>query len=131
MKPTIKMQNIGIDEQKHIQLTPLNASYVERKKWYLSTRWQTFRLNFLKEHPLCDMCVQKGFFNDAAVVDHVDGHNIDTWKDTFWIGPFQGLCQSCHSKKTTTEDQKNKPQRMTAADRARILAEVKKGGNIN
>ena len=117
MKPTIKMQKPVVQTAKGIELTPLNASYEERKKWYLTERWQKFRKDYLRENQKCSRCDQP-----AVIVDHVDGHDIDTWKETFWTGPFQALCWSCHSRKTMTEDAKNKPKRMSGAERRKVLA---------
>ena len=69
------------------------------------SRWQKYRLRFLAEHPLCRECWNT---NKHAVparhVDHiipVSGPN----DPLFWVpSNHQGLCHSCHSKKTAMEN---------------------------
>lgn len=105
MQKTIKVQN-------NKQYKSLNQSYIERLKWYKTKEWQQLRFAFLKSNPCCIKCGE-----NATVVDHRDGHNPKTWKDTFFIGPFDSYCNSCHSRKTVLEDMKNKPKRMTIQER--------------
>ena len=124
MKPIIKMQKSSIRKQNGIQFGALNASYVERKKWYLSDRWRNLRESFLKEHPYCGVCGEQGKSEFAIIVDHVEGHNPDTWKENFFIGPFQALCWSCHSRKTMLEDAKRKKTRLSASDRKKVMDEL-------
>lgn len=61
-------------------------------------KWQQFRAGHLKQHPLCVHCEREGRLVLATDLDHVVPHRGDP--DKFWSGPFQGLCASCHSKKT-------------------------------
>lgn len=62
---------------------------------YSSARWRRLRAWQLSQHPLCALCLQIGRTAEATVCDHVDPHRGDPVK--FWSGPFQSLCQSCHS----------------------------------
>lgn len=61
--------------------------------------WRRYRLAYLREHPLCVRCGQP-----ASDVDHVvpvEGPD----DDGFWVeSNHQALCESCHSRKTMTED---------------------------
>jgi 5-methylcytosine-specific restriction enzyme A len=67
------------------------------------TRWQRYRLTFLAEHPLCVECRRNGQLFPATVVDHVKPHRGDY--ELFWDpSNHQGLCRSCHDRKTATED---------------------------
>jgi len=124
----IDMQKSSVVNLKPKQLGQLNASYEERKRWYLTARWKAFRLDYLKENQHCVRCLKKGVIEPAVIVDHVKGHHIgldedgNTWKDTFWTGPFQGMCWSHHSQKTALEDQKKKPKRLTATERRKLLS---------
>lgn len=61
-------------------------------------QWQRFSRAYLRQHPLCAECRRQGRLVPATVVDHVTPHRGDPV--AFWAGPFQGLCLSCHAKKT-------------------------------
>jgi 5-methylcytosine-specific restriction enzyme A len=63
---------------------------------YGLTRWRRLRAAWLAEHPFCVQCGRL-----AEVVDHVERHMGDPVK--FYEGPFNSLCASCHSRKTTGE----------------------------
>ena len=117
----IKMQKSTMSVQKPKSYGQLNASYQERLKWYQSARWKITRRKFLEENPLCVKCLEEGIEQIANTVDHIDGHEYKTWKDNFWTGPFMALCSSHHSQKTTLEDMKNKPKRMTRAEKIEAL----------
>jgi len=65
--------------------------------------WQKARLNFLKMNPLCVECYKSGVLEPATDVDHIKPHKGDMvlfWDRSNW----QGLCKSCHSRKTAKED---------------------------
>lgn len=67
------------------------------------SRWQKYRLRYLKEHPLCVRCQAEGRVVAATVVDHVIPHRGDQvlfWSKNNW----QALCKTCHDRKTATED---------------------------
>lgn len=69
--------------------------------FYQSTAWRVVRAAFLREHPLCVHCQQRGHVVAAVVVDHVQplkqgGARFD------WIN-LQSLCVSCHNSKTASE----------------------------
>lgn len=64
-------------------------------------RWRALRLRYLREHPLCAHCAERGLTVSATDVDHVvsrarGGSDRD--------GNLQALCHSCHSAKTARED---------------------------
>lgn len=65
------------------------------KGLYKTARWQQVRMRQLQHQPLCEYCLRDGIFTEATVCDHVNPHRGDV--KTFWSGPFQSLCQSCHS----------------------------------
>jgi len=66
-------------------------------------RWQKYRVNFLKENPLCEHCHLQGLITAATDVDHIIPSTPD--EKRFWAKKnHQGLCHSCHSRKTATED---------------------------
>lgn len=66
-------------------------------------RWQQARAGYLAIHPLCAECERSGRVTIATDLDHITPHKGDMvlfWDRSNW----QGLCHSCHSTKTATED---------------------------
>lgn len=68
----------------------------ERKKHYSTERWKRVRKRVLRRDPVCQMCEER----PAEEVDHItplaEGGD-DSMEN------LQGLCESCHSKKTIKE----------------------------
>lgn len=67
------------------------------------SRWQQARLEHLYREPLCRACQSAGRIVAATVVDHIQPHKGDHalfWRRSNW----QSLCESCHNRKTATED---------------------------
>ena len=66
-------------------------------------RWQQARAGYLRKHPLCVHCEAKGRITVATDLDHIVPHQGDM--EVFWdFSQVQGLCKSCHSRKTARED---------------------------
>lgn len=66
-------------------------------------KWRTESKVFLAEHPWCVHCMAAGVRTPAAEVDHKIPHKGD--QKLFWDRKnWQGLCHSCHSEKTASED---------------------------
>jgi 5-methylcytosine-specific restriction protein A len=64
-------------------------------------RWQRARQKFLTEHPYCRECPADSY-TFATEVDHIVPHEGDY--ERFWDQlNWQGLCGTCHRKKTATE----------------------------
>lgn len=69
--------------------------------FYKTARWQRLRKMALARDPLCVICLAHGHTEASTHVDHIvalkDGgtHSMDN---------LQGLCASCHNRKTATED---------------------------
>ena len=65
--------------------------------------WEKARTKYLDEHPLCADHKRRGYIEAATVVDHIIPHKGD--KVLFWDQKnWQPLCESCHNRKTATED---------------------------
>jgi 5-methylcytosine-specific restriction protein A len=65
-------------------------------------KWQKARLRFLFNNPLCVDCEERGIVTPATEVDHKEphkGNKVLFWRESNW----QGLCKSCHSRKTMNE----------------------------
>lgn len=67
------------------------------RKWYYTERWkQLRRLVIQAQHHACAEC---GHVELVLDVDHIEPHRGDPAK--FWnVKNLQGLCASCHSRKT-------------------------------
>ena len=52
----------------------------------------------LSEEPLCRHCAERGKTTPATDMDHIDGNVYNLRRDN-----LQGLCGSCHKKKTIKE----------------------------
>ena len=62
-------------------------------------KWRNARARFLRKHPLCIKCKEKGKLTPATVVDHIippRGDPILFWDENNW----QPLCRDCHGEKT-------------------------------
>ena len=60
---------------------------------------QRLRRIVLSEEPLCRHCLQHGITTPSTDMDHIDGNafNVDR-------ANLQGLCHTCHSRKTAKEN---------------------------
>lgn len=66
-------------------------------------RWQKYRVVFIAEHPLCEDCLEIGIIVPTFAVDHIKPHRGD--QELFWDPKnHRGLCETCHNRKTATED---------------------------
>lgn len=71
---------------------------------YRTARWQATRKRQLGKEPLCAYCQRRGLTTAATVCDHVDGHPAGETESKFFGGPFQSLCQPCHSSTKAREE---------------------------
>jgi hypothetical protein len=65
--------------------------------------WRKRRAPYLKAHPWCLPCQQKGKRTEATVVDHIRPHHGNhtlMWDERNW----QPICAHCHAVKTVTSD---------------------------
>lgn len=67
-------------------------------------RWNKARKIFLRENPLCKLCLEeKKETKIATEVDHIVPHKGNY--DLFWDQDnWQSLCSTCHKTKTARED---------------------------
>lgn len=77
------------------------------RKLYWTNRWKAVRRNQLLTQPLCENCLKHGRITAATVCDHVDPKTkLDP--ATFFVGPFQSLCDAdpwrCHSSVKQSEE---------------------------
>jgi 5-methylcytosine-specific restriction endonuclease McrA len=65
---------------------------------YSSARWRRFRRWFLQQSTVCAQC-----HRPAVAVDHRDPLTADNLATALDPAAVQGLCLSCHAKKTARE----------------------------
>lgn len=68
-----------------------------RERGY-SGAWEKARAGYLRCHPLCVRCSERGLIIPATVVDHIRDHKGDPalfWDESNW----QALCKPCHDRK--------------------------------
>ena len=73
-----------------------------RSRMYKTKNWQKMRKVCLNRKPLCVTCEKSGIVRAAREVDHIIPHRGDE-KLFSDLDNLQGLCKSCHSKKTREE----------------------------
>src|SRR5688572_4946023 len=71
-------------------------------------RWRLYRLQFLKEHPLCVTCERENVLHPATDVDHIEP--VTGPDDPLFWEPtnHQALCSPHHSAKTRRDVQQGK-----------------------
>lgn len=70
---------------------------------YRTARWQRIRAKVLLDAAYtCAKCSTVQGRN--MVCDHVNGHAPGESEATFWAGPFQALCTTCHESVKKREE---------------------------
>lgn len=90
------------DGHQHEALKAKRGSAGQFSAWYTTTRWRALRSRQLRAEPLCAYCERQGRVTEATICDHIEPHRGDVEK--FWAGPFQSLCQGCHSGEKQREE---------------------------
>ena len=68
-----------------------------------NSRWVKLRDQVRREEPLCRTCLAQGLTVGTEEIDHIIPHRGNQ-KLLYSRSNLQGLCKSCHSRKTATED---------------------------
>lgn len=70
-------------------------------------QWSKYRAEYLKHNPLCVMCLAKGIYTPATVIDHIKPVENGQADPLFWVASnHQALCRDCHSYKTREIDKR-------------------------
>jgi 5-methylcytosine-specific restriction protein A len=83
-----------------------------RKSWsgtkfdYSSSKWIKLRDFVRSEEPLCRHCKEKGMIVPTKIIDHIQ--SILDGGEAWDRDNLQGLCESCHNRKTAIETNKRK-----------------------
>ena len=76
---------------------------------YNTTLWRNASKCYRQEHPLCELCLEKGLNVPSTITDH--RQSIRSGGDPYNPANLQALCKQCHDKKTNREvtDRKRNP----------------------
>jgi len=72
--------------------------------FYHSVAWRRLRKWYIIRNPLCVECKKKGILKQANVVDHIKP--ISQGGEKLNVNNLQGLCTSCHNRKSGREAHK-------------------------
>lgn len=91
--------------EKHKKLVNQQYNKYQRddfsKNFYNTPRWREKRKRYLQQHPFCVECLKGGTYVKATMVDHIIP--IKQGGSMFDDDNLQGLCWSCHSRKSIQE----------------------------
>lgn len=97
--PTINRQRISEKP------TPYKSqSKVDSANYYNSIQWSNLRRSYIKEHPLCEECMNQGIVKAAEHVHHIIPFMSGNTDDERWnlltdVNNLQSLCLECHHDK--------------------------------
>jgi len=92
-----KRHNPALNRRRHVA-TP-KAGYHD---WYQLDIWQRTRQVVLSQEPLCRTCTAYGRLSPTYAIDHITPHR-GNWSLFIDRSNLQGLCQSCHNRKSQSE----------------------------
>ena len=72
--------------------------------FYTSTAWRKVRHQVIARDPLCVICLDEGRLVDTTTVDHITP--INQGGQRFDLDNLQGLCSSCHNRKSAKDKEK-------------------------
>ena len=96
---TTVQKQVNTERWQQLQDRPEVAAW---RKLYNLRWWRRESKEYLKRNPLCVDCASVGLITAASEVDHIEPHRGDLKKFRDRKN-WQGLCKSCHSRKTASE----------------------------
>ena len=88
------------------QPKPAYKPHTVRTPLYDSPLWRRIRADHLRRHPLCVACQRKDQLTTASILDHIIP--VREGADFFDVTNLQGLCRTCHYRKSAREGQARK-----------------------
>lgn len=71
----------------------------ETQKWYKRAHWTRLRTVVIHRDPVCKICNRA----PSTIADHIKPHKGE-WSLFSDLDNLQGICKTCHAKKTARED---------------------------
>ena len=93
-----------------------------RSGFYVTKAWRKLRARRIREYPLCESCLKKGWYNAGQVVDHIKP--VEQRPDLALVyDNLQTLCYKCHDWKTKQDQQTTKQEKRLAKGKI-LMAEL-------
>ncbi|KOA19340.1 HNH endonuclease [Clostridium homopropionicum DSM 5847] len=90
-------------ERKETKVKEYNKQRGSSYERGYDSKWQRYRIRFLKQNPLCSECLKEGIYTPSKTVDHIVPHKGDM--KLFWDrNNHQALCKRHHDINTAKED---------------------------
>lgn len=102
------------NSEKHWSYQWKKDNYGRYGSFYHSWRWKKVSKEYRKTHYWCVMCLKRGLYRKADVVDHIvpiraiatkDGKKINGWSKRWDWSNYEALCNADHAKKTRAVDE--------------------------
>ena len=92
----MKFKRISRDELIYKATNVINnPSITADNSFYGSSEWKSIQNGYIKENPLCELCLNEGNVNKSAHVHHITP--VSEGGDLFDGENLIALCKSCHS----------------------------------
>lgn len=78
-----------------------DTSLAGGNKYYHSMSWRNLRVAYIRDHPLCERCLERGIAKPAEEIHHIRPFmnattDIDRWNLLLNQNNLIALCQDCH-----------------------------------
>ena len=86
-----------------------------RQKAYNDSRWKKIRNLYIKEHPLCEKCMEKGVVTPAQDIHHVKSPFKDNEVNMNLLlnyNNLMALCRECHGDIHSKQQKTKTPQQI-------------------
>lgn len=117
------MPTLNLSPKKTKQNNHNNTAHRElRAKAYNNTEWRKLRNSYIKIHPLCEECLDKGKITPAEDVHHIKSpfsNNTINYNLLLDSDNLKSVCKECHAE--IHNKQQNK---VTVQDVLRQLADL-------
>ena len=115
--------------KKETTEVPLTEQKLLRRKFYNSVKWQKLRVLYLREHPLCEKCLNEGKVNPAEQVHHKRSpfnykEKIINWELGLDPDNLESICSYHHGIEHTAGDNYESPEK-TIQKLEELLGSVK------
>lgn len=72
-------------------------------KYYHSMSWRNLRVAYMRDHPLCERCLEKGIAKPAEEVHHIRFFESGKTEQDKWFfllneNNLMSVCRECHQK---------------------------------
>ena len=88
--------------------------------FYKTTKWRTCRDKYIRQHPLCEKCLEIGLVNPSRYVHHkifLTESNVHDASIAYGDDNLQALCYDCHER----EHERKKKRRFRVDQFGKVL----------